>query len=657
MSFIGNKLLAAASGRGDGPLSVEDVFSTFLYIGNSDTTPNTTVQTITTGIDIHGEGGLLWVKSRDSSQDHYLTSPELFFESIPQYGDLNSNSTADVSYSKSTFGDSAWSDDGFNVGDTLSVPGERYVSWSFRKAPKFLDVVAYTGDGTSGREIPHDLGSVPGVVIIKRYNNTGGWSVHHRSIGFGASDGLRLEQTTGTGTYVNPVTNTTSSTFTPDDGAANASGSEYIAYLFAHNDGDGEFGPNGDQDIIKCGSYTGTGSAGNEISLGFEPQYLLIKNADSSTNWYVYDILRGLNHSDTNVALFPDSSSGEATSNQVSPTPTGFVTTSGGNAINGSGQTYVYIAIRRGPMRPPEDGSQVFSQFMVPSVDSGNKKNTGFVVDTSLQRILLTGTGYSVTYDRLRGSNQLKTNTTDAESGASFEWDYNDGYVQNFSNSDGVSWNFGRAPGFFDTVAYTGHQYKRPSENYSDVPHNLGVVPEMIWIKSRDWSSTSAHWVIYHKALGNSDFGLLDENSLTSTNYFGNVDPTDSVFTLFAGGLTAVDFPPYNYIAYLFASLDGISRVGNYTGNGSSQTIDCGFSSGARFVLVKRTDATGDWYVWDTERGIVSGTESYIELNTTDAEDTTTDSIDPDATGFIVNQNATTDINASGGEYIFYAIA
>ena len=100
-----------------------------------------------------------------------------------------------------------------------------------------------------------------------------------------------------------------------------------------------------------------------------------------------------------------------------------------------------------------------------------------------------------------------------------------------------------------------------------------------------------------------------------------------------------------------------MSKVGSYTGNGSSQTINCGFTSGARFILIKRTDSTGDWYVWDTERGIVAGNDPHLSLNTTAAEVTTDDSIDPDNSGFIVNQVSATNINVSSATYIFYAIA
>jgi hypothetical protein len=123
------------------------------------------------------------------------------------------------------------------------------------------------------------------------------------------------------------------------------------------------------------------------------------------------------------------------------------------------------------------------------------------------------------------------------------------------------------------------------------------------------------------------------------------------------GGHYEVNYTGSTYVAYLFASLDGVSKVGSYTGNGSSQTIDCGFSGGARFVLIKRTDSSGDWYIWDTERGIVAGNDPHLSLNSTAAEVTTDDSIDPYSTGFTVNQVAATNINVTNGTYIFLAIA
>ena len=111
------------------------------------------------------------------------------------------------------------------------------------------------------------------------------------------------------------------------------------------------------------------------------------------------------------------------------------------------------------------------------------------------------------------------------------------------------------------------------------------------------------------------------------------------------------------YVAYLFATLAGISKVGTYSGTGSDVNVDCGFTSGARFVLVKRTNSSGDWFVWDSTRGIVAGNDPYVLFNTTAAEVTNTDYIDPLSSGFTITSNAQSDLNTSGGTYLFLAIA
>jgi len=209
-------------------------------------------------------------------------------------------------------------------------------------------------------------------------------------------------------------------------------------------------------------------------------------------------------------------------------------------------------------------------------------------------------------------------------------------------NQIGFAWK--RAPGFFDVSCYTGDDV-----NPRTITHNLGVAPEMLIFKCRN---VTTDWKVHFPAaLGNFDLSLNKTNAKGSNSVIGNL--TSSTFTISSGSALYNDTAD-TYIAYLFASLPGISKVGSYTGNGSSQTINCGFTSGARFILVKRTDSTGDWYVWDTERGIVAGNDPYLELNTADAEVTSTDWVDPDNSGFIVNG---TTINASSASYIFYAIA
>jgi hypothetical protein len=87
------------------------------------------------------------------------------------------------------------------------------------------------------------------------------------------------------------------------------------------------------------------------------------------------------------------------------------------------------------------------------------------------------------------------------------------------------------------------------------------------------------------------------------------------------------------------------------------QTVNCGFASGARFVLIKRIDVNENWYVWDSARGISSGNDPYLLLNTATAEVTGTNYVDTDTTGFKVTAAAPSALNASGSTYLFLAIA
>ena len=206
-----------------------------------------------------------------------------------------------------------------------------------------------------------------------------------------------------------------------------------------------------------------------------------------------------------------------------------------------------------------------------------------------------------------------------------------------------------RDTSYFDVVAYDG------SNSNSTINHNLGVAPEMIWVKRRNNPNP---WRVFIPSLS----GVLKLNgtdALDTSNavsYFGDntniTAPTATQFTV-TPQTGDVNTSGGTYIAYLFASVAGVSKLGSYTGNGSSQTIDCGFSNGARFVLIKRYDGSGEWYLFDTQRGINSGNDALLELNTNAAEHTSDDWIDPQSSGFSV----TSYINQSSQTYIFYAIA
>jgi len=671
----GWKKLAAASAAGGEALNVEDVFSTYVYDGNSSN------RSITNGIDLSTEGGMVWIKGRTSTTYDFNNT---LFDTERGAGYRISTDLSDQQrYNNNSL--TSFNTDGFSLGTDGSLlvnwSSNDYVSWTFRKAPKFFDVVTYTGTGSTPQTISHNLGSVPGCIIIKRTDGNVLWRAYHRGLNGGVNPeqySIQFNESTGeTGGYWNNTAPTSTEFTVTGSQQVGGSGMEYVAYLFAHNDDDGEFGPNGDADIIKCGYYTGTGAAGNSVDLGFEPQWLMIRRTNGvGSNAYLYDTMRGMFINTTgsgSVQELQANSANKERDNREGPIPlsNGFRLDTTSSSVNGTNDEYIYIAIRRGPMAVPESATDVFDV----TVYSGNSTadrliNTGFPVDlvTVANRSNSSASGArSTVWSRFVGpSKHLTTSSTSGEideagSVEELYFDQNNGYrlgastfqgLLNFSGYGSyVAWSWRRAPSFFDVVAYTGAY----SPSGKTINHNLGVAPEMIWVKSRN---ATGNWYVYHANVSadpETDYLVLNEDDSLGDNIFWNdTAPTDTQFFVNGANNANGDI----YVAYLFASLDGISKVGSYTGNGSSQTIDCGFSSGARFVLIKRTDISRDWYLWDSARGIVSGNDPHLSLNTTATEVTTDDSIDPSSSGFIVNQVGTLPgINVSSGSYVFYAIA
>ena len=159
-------------GNVDPSAFIENLFSTYLYTGNGST------QTITNGIDLAGKGGLVWVKPRSVADWH-----NLYDTARGASKSLATNAT-DAQYDLAGNGVSAFGSTGFTINgsnDQYNTSGQTYASWTFRKQPKFFDVVTYTGDGGT-QNIAHSLGSTPGCIIVKRTNTTGSWRVFHTSV-------------------------------------------------------------------------------------------------------------------------------------------------------------------------------------------------------------------------------------------------------------------------------------------------------------------------------------------------------------------------------------------------------------------------------------------------------------------------------------------
>ena len=643
-----NQQLLLGEGAGGGiPNYIEEVFSTYLYTGTG------AAETITNGIDLSTKGGLAWVKSRSNTSNNILN------------WNASGGSSTDYAISSDTWGGSSGITDFLSTGFTVSTGygtdgitlGRTYCTWTFRQQPKFFDIVTYTGTGSS-TTIAHNLGSVPGCIIVKRVNVAGDWAVYHRSLANTEYLVLNTTAAKATGaTWWNSTTPTSSVFSVGTDASVNASGGTYVAYLFAHDAGG--FGLAGTDNVISCGSYTGAGSpytGGSEINLGYEPQWVLIKSADNATNWVMIDNMRGWEAGTSGLQnwLYANTSGAENTGGSLAYiTSTGFKPY-GASLTNNTG-TYIYIAIRRGPMKVPTVGTSVFSVDTYNQTSASDPAfNLGKVADMGFRRINDFVDSW-ILQSRLTGNFGLITNTTAAEATRTFgNWDNNVGWYQGaaitppYSQANWYGWTFARAPGFFDVVCYTG------TGSNTNFTHNLGAVPELMIVKARNGN---ANWAVYVSALGATKYLILEDSggSGTLSTFWNNTAPTSTVFTL--GTASGINGATTLGVAYLFATCAGVSKVGSYTGNGSSQTIACGFTAGSRFVMIKRTDSTGDWYVWDSARGIVAGNDPHLSLNTTAAEVTTDDSVDTDNSGFIVNQLSATNVNVSSASYIFLAVS
>jgi hypothetical protein len=552
-----------------------------------------------------------------------------------------------------------------------------YVGWTFRKAQNFFDVVTYTGNGVNGRTVNHNLGAVPGMIIVKCTTTTGNWVVWHR----GASGTLWLNsnnrdsgsgggQATG-GIIYNPgATNTTS--FTVDGGNnVNTNNTEYVAYIFAHHDGTGTFGPEGNQDIIQCGSYTGSGTTDKVVDLGFEPDFLMIKPVSINGFWSMYDQTRGItsgkgvrgtrflqaNTSTTSYDYYGDYYG----DNALVLTSDGFILPGDQSVVNGNLQNYIYLAVRRGPLSPPETSSEVFAMDTGDSSGSGTANyngygvpefEAGFPVDWGVWRRKNAVQSWNTAL-RSNPHNLFKIDTVDGVSNYSaHHLDNTFGFYYASENNDYQGWMWRRAPHFFTTVSYIGTGSSRA------INHNLGVTPEMMIVKR---TSGNGQWAVYHHESDSTapqDYVFQGFNTtaakLNDNAFWNDTAPTATQFTV--GGNYQVNDNTETFTALLFATVDGVSKVGSYTGSSSPVTVDCGFTNGAKFVLLKRSNGTGAWIVMDTERGINAGTESYMLWGRTNAEITNQDIIDYHSSGFIIN-NAGGGVNESGGEYVFYAIA
>ena len=623
------------------PIFIEDIFSTYLYTGNGST------QTITNGIDLSGQGGLVWIKNRNGNSFHALSDTASGITN-----NMASNATgAQNAYSSTVI--SAATTSGFtlvNNGDT-NANTQTYVSWTFRKQPKFFDVVTFSTTNSANARISHNLGSVPACYIIKRIDGAGNWFTYHTSLGRSAYVSLNATNASASSTDCWGTSDPTTTDFGVNEQffTNGTVGLSYIAYVFASNAGGFPASGAGSTNGISCGSAVIDGGGQATVNLGYEPQWILYKSSTDVQNWYIYDTMRGMpvgtSSGPYSRGLSPNSSVAEFDGAAFAITPTGFKI-----QTSIAGATYIYVAIRRGPMKTPTVGTSVFLPSTAPAT---TPFNVGFPPDLALWSVR-DSTGNKEASTRLQGGAELFINTTAAESsGLDIGWASKTNFwYQNVSGGSIINWLFRRAPGFCDVVCYTG------VGGIATFNHNLTVTPELLIIKRR---SASSDWPVLYNFVGSTFNKLyLNLTSSAATNTYTDGAglggaPTATTFTV--DGTSTFNGAGSTFVAYLFASCPGVSKVGSYTGNGTTQTINCGFTGGARFVLIKQTDASGGWYTYDTARGMTVSTNPYLRINNIAAEIATLGSVTTVSTGFALDSNILPDINFNAGTYIFLAIA
>jgi hypothetical protein len=866
---------------------IDDVYSTYLYRGNGSGNRD-----ILSYIDMTSDGGFVWTKNRDNgSYGHNV------FDTVRGAAKmLITNTTATEANEGNTL--THFTSGGFKIGgdNNINKNNEDYASWNFRRAPGFFDVVKYTG-GSGTQTISHNLGCIPGMIVVKALDTTDNWAVFHRGMDSTNPNNYGMKLNTDGARFTGAGWNVTATTFDAAFSLTNNDGKDFIAYLFAGGEsdaatarsvdfssssylsipdhvypGDGDnngnwtfwsnpftiemwvkspdahsgyeslvgqwgssqrnwvvryssadvgsnwsffysstgsnyfsidggakiddnqwhhiavvrtggspnlfklytdgkltggttshsnialhnsttplrigsdndnnhftgtisnlriirnlahytsdfkvptapltdtgqsgsnvsgtvllccnnssvtgssftsgtissngsyvtansnspfddpdafiFGEEGDQNIVKMGSYTGNGSSSSppKIYLGWEPQWVMVKRSNGSgQDWVMVDTMRGMYSAGSPT---PHLRANSANSEQDTTyyridvsSSRGFSPVTTDNGLNGNGDEYIYMAVRRPDpfvAKPAEAATDVFA------IDTGDGNSTipnfdsGFPVDFALQRPL--SMGYTGAYARLLGHHVLYTATNGAEqdeSSGQSEFDSNLGWgaSSDFQTSTTQSYMWKRSAGF-DVLAYQGD-----AKIGRVVFHNLSKSPEMIWIKKRD---ASEPWAVGHKGLNGGtnpwEYYLQLESNIAEADYplFNDQAPSSTSFHIHSNDM--VNGEDHPYIAMLFASVSGISRVGYYNGSGSTGNAqNIGFQP--RYLIIKRINSTGNWMQFNS----LSGFDKYTQLDTNQQQYTQT-YVNVSATGFSLVSDYG-DTNESGSKYIYYAHA
>ena len=320
------------------------------------------------------------------------------------------------------------------------------------------------------------------------------------------------------------------------------------------------------------------------------------------------------------------------------------------------------------------NGGKYFNAITYTAATNSTVSGFGFKPDLIINKLRNTASSNWVT-DSVRGSSKmLATDSSSAESTdatfvsgftsdgfttgsgfwngySSISWGWNAGSGSSSSNTSGTitSTVSANTTAGFSVVTFTMN-----GTTGATVGHGLGVAPQMIIIKRRD---AVIGWVTYHVSVGNGSILLLNATDAAAAgNYWNSTSPTSSVFTLgtSASGANVLNSTA---VAYCFAAIPGFSAFGSYTGNGAADGVFVWLGFRPRWLMIKRTDTTSDWWMYDTSRDTYNQTNALLYADLSSVENTSgTNHQDILSNGFKLRDSGAGD-NVSGGTYIYAAFA
>ena len=659
------------------PVFLEDVFRSDYYTGN-------TAVSSGYGPNLLDNGGMTWTKCTSATQYWSIRDTVRGANLWMSSSQSHANQTGNGSYAFLTTGQTSGTD-GVN-GDS----NQQFTSCSFRKAKGFFDIVSWSGNG-SNRTIAHNLGCVPGAIVVKKTNGVGNWIFGHKDMNGGSNPwnyNMRFNATdeqAANNTMWNDTAPTASSFSVGTSADVNETGGEYIAYLWASGDADSQvFGREGaETSIIKCGTYTGN-SGSQSINVGFKPDWWIIKSIDSggTTDWmwqdkFITGSVSKSGYSD-NDRLYLSSNLGKQGLMRMAPKSgglngniKGFNIESEGTNYNTNGNRYIYIAVRSPDMNVCRDGSTgvdgengVPSQYFTTSQGTTESNCPPGCFPANFAPDVMYFREYVSSDNTYMGTRDCKTqggaytwqmNTTnDASTGISSDaWWSSKGMHRNY-NSQYQAWMWKKGPG-------CTHVWYEGTNNNATIYHDLGAAPELIIWKALNRSDSNPLW---HHGLNNgvnakyymvntaSRNGQVDSRGDWIPNTADGLDPTWNSFKVGTG--SPVNANSSMNVVSLYRSVPGMSKVGYYQGDSNGQTITTGFQP--RYMWLKRTNANDSrFYYLDTLRGWGAGDDEWLEFSAQSGQQGWNFGA-PTSTGFtLTGGNGHT--NATGNNYIYYAHA